>query len=372
MKKILVLGGEPTSLLNFRGHLIKKFLHKGFKVITSANGIDDDVRRILSQMGAEFYPASFSRNGLNPLGDFLYSIRLAKLIHKVKPDIILPYTIKPVIYGCLVAKLFGLSKIYPIITGLGHVFVNGDTLKANMLRKLVKLLYRIALNGATCVFFQNLEDEKDFRRSRIISSKTQSVRLMGSGVDLNHFQFQKLSCDKVEFLMVARLLAEKGLMEYIEASRLLGNRKDEAKFSLLGPFDTNPACVGEAELDEWSKTGVIEYLGATNDVRPFLRKCSVFILPSYREGMPRSTLEALAIGRPVITTNVPGCRDTVVDEYNGFLVPVKDPKSLARAMSWCIDNRDNLPLMGKRSRRIAEEKFNVEDINNTIFDIIAR
>ena len=364
LKKILVLGSEPKSLINFREKLIIKLLSKGFAVIAVANGEDRQTSKRLSMLGAKYYPIHLQRNSYNPISDILFWLRLLLMFHKEKPDILIPYTIKPIIYGCIAARIFRIDKVYPIVTGLGHVFITPKSIKSNLIRILVKRMYAVALKRVACVFFQNEDDNNFFKSSKIIGPNTKTVRLMGSGVDLDHFKKEGLPAGKIKFLMISRLLSEKGIHEYIEASRLLADFSEDANFSLLGPLDKNPTGIDEKELSSLKEKGVVNYLGSTSDVRPYLKNCTVFVLPSYREGLPRSVVEAMATGRAIITTDVPGCRDTVVDGVNGILIKPKDVNSLKKAMRWCIENADYLERMGTSSRKLAEEKFDVRDVNN--------
>ena len=225
-------------------------------------------------MGAKYYPIKLNRNSYSPFSDLLFCLSLAKLLFEEKPDILVAYTVKPVIYGCIMARILKVDRIYPIITGLGHVFISRPNLVPILVKHLVRRLYKVALKGAGCVFFQNNDDKFLFKSLDIIGPKIKAVRLMGSGVDLEYFKAEKLPRGKVSFLMVSRPITEKGLYEYIEASRSLQNYSKHAKFSLLGPFDGNPSSIKKDELDAWINLGIIEYLGEVQDVRPHLKNCT--------------------------------------------------------------------------------------------------
>jgi glycosyltransferase involved in cell wall biosynthesis len=255
-----------------------------------------------------------------------------------------------------------------MITGLGYTFTFVDSLKKKILNRIVAFLYKISLVGVESIFFQNNNDRDHFIKNKLISNKVKICRIMGSGVDINHFKHTKIRSEKVSFLLIARLLNDKGIREYVAAAAIVKKQKpnENITFSLLGPFDSNPSAIQPKIISEWVNLGLINYEGESDDVRPFIENCSVFVLPSYREGMPRSVLEAMSMGRAIITTDAPGCRDTVVDNVNGFLVPVKSVKELSNAMIRCIDNHESLVKMGLKSRQFIEEKFDVDKVNEVI------
>ncbi len=260
------------------------------------------------------------------------------------------------------------ARFYALITGLGFAF-QGTGLKRQALTGLVTRLYRTALKQALNVFFQNRDNRDEFVRRRITSPK-QSVIVNGSGVDLSRFAPLALPSGRAVFLCIARLLGEKGLREYAKAAALVKLKHPDAVFQLVGPADPSPDRIPLEEVHDWQKQNWIAYLGETGDIRPFLAGCHIYVLPSYHEGIPLSVLEAMATGRPILTTDVPGCRETVSPGENGFLVPKADVTRLAERMCWFIENRDKWITMGKRSRELAEEKFDVRRVTAQMMQIM--
>jgi len=236
------------------------------------------------------------------------------------------------------------------------------------LKNLVKLLYKIALKYNNVVFFQNPDDLNLLLRLRLIKDKNKTLILNGSGINLEKYYFAPLKEKSISFLLIARLIWDKGIYEYIEAARIIKKKYPNVSFLLLGPNEKNPCAIKKEYIKKWANKGIINYLGEKDDVRPYIANSSVFVLPSYREGIPRSILEAMAMGRPVITTNSPGCRETVEDGVNGFLVPIKDSKALADRMEKFILNPDLIKQMGNRSREIAEKRFDVYKVNRIILE----
>lgn len=368
MSRVLVIGGWPPSLVNFRGRLMEAMRARGHEVIACAGGADSGVAACLQGMGIRYIPLPLERAGINPLKDLCLIRSMIALMREQQPDVVLAYTAKPVIYGMLAARLAGIRRRHAMITGLGYAFIARKSLKQRVLAGLVPRLYRLALTGADTVFFQNNDDLALFHHRGIMRTGSRSLRVMGSGVDLERFAYAPLPQGSIVFLLIARLIADKGIREYVEAARMLRTSHPDVRFALLGPIDPNPSAIGPSELAEWVSEGVVEYWGETEDVRPFLSRCSVYVLPSYREGMPRSVLEAMAMGRPVITTDVPGCRDTVEEGRNGYLVPARDAVGLASAMRRCLDPDTPLFMMGSASRKIAEREFGSESVNQTLLE----
>lgn len=364
--KVLIVGGHAESLLNFRGPLISALRGRGVVVHVAAPGLRDSsrLRALLEQRGvAAGHSILLQRTGMGPLADILGLIGLWRLIRRVRPNLVLAYTVKPVIYGLLAARFAGVSRRMALITGLGYAFI-GQSPSRRALAKLVGVLYRIALLGAERVFFQNQDDCRLFQTLKLVRPG-QSEVVNGSGVDLVHFapSTPPPACEPFEFLLIARLLADKGIREYVEAARLVKQRHPSTRFALVGPPDSNPAAIGVDEVAKWHAEGVIEYLGPLEDVRPALQRCLVYVLPSYREGMPRTVLEAMAMCRPIITADVPGCRETVVEGLNGYLVPPKDAEKLANAMLRFVRDPSLASRMGAASRKIAEDKYDVQRVN---------
>ncbi len=377
--RILVIGSLPKSLIAFRGHLLRTIVSKGHSVWACSNGSDPEVEMELASMGVKYCHVEVDRAGINPMADIATFLQLVKLLRKTRPHIVLSYTVKPVIYGGLAARFCKIPSIYSIITGLGHAFIDVPALRQRILRNVVRLLYTFSLRFSKKIFFQNPDDIDEFITLRI-TDRRRVVLTNGSGVDLRHYFAVPLPSDPV-FVLVARLLKEKGVREYVDAAKHLKKKFPALKCLLVGDLDSNPSSIGIEELSKWREEGYIEYCGYEKDVRPVIAEAAVLVLPSYREGTPRSVLEAMAMGRPVIVSNTPGCRETiampagtvldrksaeVIKGENGFLVPVKDVEKLAQAMEQLIISPSLRERMGESSRKFAEEKYAVNKINSIL------
>lgn len=338
MTKIALLASYSGSLINFRGDMIRDWVKNGHAVVTCAPEIRFEKK--IKELGADFVPVRLQRTGMNPIHDCIYFFDLVRLFRKIKPDIVLSYTIKPVIYGSLAAYFSSVPKIFSMITGAGYAFEKGAD---GVLKKGLFALYRAALSCNDGVFFQNADNRSQFLEAGLLKDLTKCYMINGSGINLEKFPYSPPPSGQVRFLLIARLIPEKGILEYIEAARKIKGNFENVSVQLLGPFDDRPGAIRKSDVQKWVAEGIIEYLGRTDDVRPFLNDCSVYVLPSYHEGMPRSVLEALATGRPVITTNSPGCKETVCEGKNGFLVPVRDSEALYRAMKYFVENPQDIP-----------------------------
>jgi glycosyltransferase involved in cell wall biosynthesis len=366
VSKIAIISHYAPSLINFRGELIRTLSSSGHSV--TALGPEAGFESVLLDFGAKYRQIPLQRTGMNPLKDLQTVVALTRAVRSINPDTVFSYAIKPVIYGSLAAWMAGVSNIYSMITGLGYLFT-GESPRQIAISRMVHPLYRAALSKNKAVFFQNPDDLELFRRLRLTSEKQTQVVINGSGVNVSHFAYSPPPVEPLSFLLIARLIWDKGLREYVEAARNLKKRYPHVSFRLLGPYDTNPTAISRSEVVAWETEG-IEYLGETRDVRPYLAASSVFVLPSYREGTPRSVLEAMSMGRPVITTDAPGCRETVQDGVNGFLVPVKDATATEKAMEQFILRPHLIVEFGAQSRRIAEEKYDVRKVNRVILRIM--
>ncbi|QOR39288.1 glycosyltransferase family 4 protein [Billgrantia diversa] len=364
--KFLIVAGASGSLINFRGPLIKDLIASGLEVHAAAPDLSKDVltHTKLEQIGAKAHDVYISRTGINPFHDIRTLVELVRLMWVIKPDYVMGYTIKPVIFGTFAAVLIRCPRRFALITGLGYCFSSyGQTAKTRFIGSIAAKLYRHSLRFSNKVFFQNPDDQALFRDRNIINESVPSVVVNGSGVDIDHY----MPCAyprKVVFLLIARLLIDKGVREYAKAAYNLKTKYPEVVFTLVGDLDSNPNSITAQELDRWVQDGVIDYLGKLDDVRDALSNASVFVLPSfYREGIPRTILEALSMGRPIITTDTPGCRETVVDQENGYLVPPRAAPELANAMRAFIESPQLIATMGKRSREHALRKYDVRKVN---------
>lgn len=364
--KFLLIASYAESITLFRGPLIQALLAKGLDVHIAAPGLsaESETRKQLESKGLTVHDVALKRTGMNPLGDLLSLWSLWVLMIRLHPQFVLAYTIKPVIYGSLAAWLARVPQRYALITGLGYAFSgkNAGAGRPGFCRQVAQKLYAIALNRTHKVFFQNPDDEKLFRSLGIVRERAETVVVNGSGISLKQFAPVGLPQDP-HFLLIARLLANKGIREYCEAAQRIHQQCPQVRFSLVGWLDNNPDSISQKELDAWLAQSQMQFLGKLNDVRPAIAACSVYVLPSYREGTPRTVLEAMSMGRAVITTDAPGCRETVIDGHNGYLVPVQCVDSLTTAMKRFVDDPALAKKMGAQSRRLAETKYDVGKIN---------
>ena len=371
MSHILVIGSLAESLINFRGDLIQHLLRQGHAVTAMAPPGPPELDAEIASWGARRLTIGLNRTGADIASDVRLLIELARCFAREKPDVVLAYTIKPVVYGSLAARWCGVPKMAAMITGLGFAFAPPTSAKQRLVRLVARLLYRAAMRCTDTVFFQNPDDEADFRRSGLIRPSHSVVRIHGSGVNLQRFAAQPIPVGAMRFLMIARLLADKGVREYVAAAALVRRAHPDVEFHLVGPFDGNPSALSIDEIEAAVQRADIVFHGSVRDVRPHLAKCHVYVLPSYREGMPRSVLEAMATGRAVITTDVPGCRETVVGGQNGLLVPARDSSALAAAMLKLISAGVNeVERMGEASRELATSKYDVFVVNGQIADAL--
>lgn len=368
MKKFLLIAGFADSLINFRWDLICALQAKGLEVHVAAPEISSSPTTLekLRNNGVFAHDVPMQRTGTNPIEDFKTLIALRQLMQQVRPDYVMAYTIKPVIYGMLAAASTGVPNRAALITGLGYAFQDSEgSTKQNLIRRVTRQLYARALSAADLTFFQNEDDQKLFTDLGIIRPGQNTVVVNGSGVNTEKFSPQPLpEGDEVHFLLIGRLLKDKGVREYVEAARRVKQQYPQAVFNLVGFLDSNPSSVTQQELDQWVNEGTVKFWGKLSDVRPAINTCHVFVLPSYREGTPRTVLEAMATGRAIITTDAPGCRQTVENGYNGWLVPVQSAEKLAEAMERFLSEPALIQQMGQASLEIARNKYDVNIIND--------
>jgi glycosyltransferase involved in cell wall biosynthesis len=366
MKRILILASHPHSLINFRGDLIIALRARGHEIITAAPGDSPETDCRLIEFGVRRIKIPLDRTGVGLWSDLNLIYSLIRLMQTENPDMLIAYTIKPVIYGSLAAYFSGVQRRVAIITGLGFVFSKSKSLFHVLTRFVAIMLYRTAMLVTDTVFFQNTDDVAEFRNEGLLNKAQNICQINGSGVNLDHYSVKPHQKLRINFLMIGRLLKSKGVREYVEAAQIVKNIYPNIVFSLVGWKDKNPDAITDAELSCWVDSGIVEYLSHLRDVRGAIANCSVFVLPSYREGTPRTVLEAMAMGRAIITTDTPGCRETVLEGLNGFLVPARSPEALARAMMKFIEMPNLIETMGFYSRKIAEDKFDVHKVNEVI------
>jgi glycosyltransferase involved in cell wall biosynthesis len=352
-KKIVISINTSWNVVNFRRGLIEALRARGYDVVIVAPR--DEYSSLIPDMGCRYVEIEIDNSGTSPVRDLALLWRYWRILRREKPLVFVGFTIKPNVFGSLAANLNGIPVINNV-SGLGTVFVRGG-----LLQRIAKALYRLALARSKVVFFQNDDDRMLFINGRLVR-KAQTALLPGSGVDLVRFFPSSRNSPRsgsIVFLLVARLLWDKGVAEFIEAARLVRLKVPAARFQLLGFLDVeNRTAVSRAQVEQWVEEGLVEYLGATDDVRPFLDAADCVVLPSYREGTPRSLLEAAAMGRPLISTDVPGCKEVVDHAVNGFLCKVKDADDLASSMTeFAVMDSASRDRMGVESRKKVERQF---------------
>jgi len=367
--KVAIIAGFAPSILNFRKALILELV-KQAEVAVFAPFEDEVTTQAILSLGVSYYFTEFRATALNPIRDLKALRQLTRQLNAFQPDYLLSYTIKAVIWGSLAAHKTGVRAIYAMITGLGYAFTDLSNLKRKLIHKIVVLLYRYSLRHSQIVFFQNPDDLVLFQQLNIIPSTKNTAILNGSGVDLDYYAASIPVLFPLRFLMVARLLKDKGINEYLQAAEQVKLLHPTVEFHLVGWIDDNPSTISSALLQTYINKKIIIFHGKLVDVRPVLAMSSVFVLPSYREGTPRSVLEAMSTGRAVITTDAPGCKETVRDHYNGYLVPVNNVRALVQAMLKFVENPALITQMGFASRALAEEKYDVRQVNQVILSVM--
>jgi lipopolysaccharide/colanic/teichoic acid biosynthesis glycosyltransferase/glycosyltransferase involved in cell wall biosynthesis len=367
--KIVILASLAYSLVNFRGALLRRMVAEGHDVVACAPDDDPATDAELRKMGITYRRVPMDRIGTNPVRDLGTLGAMRRMIRSEAPDVILAYTQKPIIYGGMAARIAApRARFFAMVSGLGHVYSDDEPAsgKRRFLRPLISLLYRIAIARAAGIFVFNADDEAEMRRHAILSPRQRVIQVPGSGIDTVQFAQQPIPQGPPTFLLIARLMRNKGIGEFVEAAAMVRRQYPDTRFQILGPQEPGKAGFSADEMAAWQVKGV-DYLGSTRDVRPHLAQASVFVLPTYyREGLPRTILEAMAIGRPIITTDMPGCRETVILGENGMLVPPRDVEALAAAMARLAVNPARLAAMGARSRQLAEDRYHVDKVNSLL------
>ncbi|RNE78929.1 glycosyltransferase family 1 protein [Vibrio cholerae] len=350
--KLIMVANTSWSVFNFRHSLIKELLNCGVELYVIAP--EDKFSAKLTEMGCQVLDLPMQAKGVNPIADLALMLRLLRHYREIKPDFIIHYTIKPNIYGSLAAKLAGIPSL-AITTGLGYTFVN-----QNVVSQVARQLYKFAFRYPKEVWFLNEDDRRAFLEHHLIEPD-KAVLLHGEGVNLNHFvpSDKPQSDENVRFLLIARMLRDKGVCEFVEAACQIRQRYPNAIFQLLGDCGVpNPSVIGREEIAQWEKEGVVEYLGTTDDVRPIIAQADCLVLPSYREGIPRTMIESAAMAKPLIVSDAPGCRDVVLDGQTGYLCEVKNAKALAQRCEQFLTLSDlEKQAMGKAGRSFMEAKF---------------
>ena len=369
--KILVLSSLAFSLINFRGDLLKAMIDNGHEVIACAPDRDAAAERKLADMGVDFRLTPMQRTGTNLFSDVALLLAYVRTIRRFRPDVVIAYTQKPIIYGGLAARLAALGgrkpRFFALMSGLGQVF-SADADYPGWLRSAVVALYRTALARAKTTFVFNNDDRKDMIALGIVNRQQRVIKVPGSGVSLQRFSASPPVTQPIRFLMIGRLMRNKGILEFLEAARKVRRRYPTCQFQIVGRCeDENPSGISREESERLAAEYDVDFVPGTDDVRPYLAACSVFVLPSYyREGLPRTILEALASARPVITTDLPGCRDAIEVGTNGLLVEPRSSESLARAMMQFAAHPSSVERMGAASLEIARENYDVRKVNRQL------
>jgi|TARA_B100001964_G_scaffold41846_1_gene46229 glycosyltransferase involved in cell wall biosynthesis len=351
--KILIVANTSWYLYNFRLGLISALLDRQYEVSVLApkDGFSDKLKRA----GCEYIHLEMNNMGLNPISDLWLQKKLSDQYREINPDLILHYTVKPVLYGSMMAGNLGIPFVNNI-TGLGTVFI-----KRNWVTWLVKRLYRISQKNADYVFFQNTDDRELFSKEKLIPENVPMQIIPGTGINIDHFNIRSYPENTpVKFLLIARMLWDKGVGEFVEAARQIKSEFSNVHFQLLGFLDVeNRTAISSKQVKRWDKEGVVEYMGETDDVREHIANSSCVVLPSYREGLPRTLLEAASMGRPIIATDVTGCREVVKNGVNGYLCRVRNATDLTiKIKNFLRLSVDERRSMGLEGRAIVEEEFN--------------
>jgi glycosyltransferase involved in cell wall biosynthesis len=360
--RIVVVGGWAPSLINFRGPLLEALVAAGHEVIgMGAEGTPSLVDR-LARLGVAFEELPLERAGLDPLADARAVAHLIARFRTLRPDLVFAYTIKPVIYASLAARIARVPRRAALITGLGFAFSQSGTLRQRAITMTARGLYRVALRGVHALLFQNPDDRDELAALGLVPRRTKVTIVRGSGVDLAHYAPSPLPPGPPVFVYVGRILRDKGIREYVAAARAVRRKHPHVRFRMIGWYESNPDSVPRAEFDEWIASGDIEYRSFVDDIRPEIAAAHVLVLPSYREGTPRSVLEAMSMRRAVIVTDVPGCRETIVPGEHGIMVPARDVAPLAAAIERLIANPTEIERFAAAGHTRARELYDARAI----------
>lgn len=367
-KKILMCTVLAEAFYKSRGELITEFLNRNYEVILAAPEPVDDIKSIFKDQKVKYYQIDLNRTGINPLSDFHLLKQLQTIIRLEQPEILYSFGgAKAAIYTTTAGFKEKVSRNYCMINGLGSIF-HGIGFKNAVIKAIMSFLFKYALSKSHGVLFQNIDDLNEFVDHRIVDPKKCMI-VNGSGVNLERFPYTKIESTNT-FLFVGRLLRDKGIYEFVEAARTIKETFPNSEFWVVGGYDTNPTAVKESEMLAWTREGFVKYFERQDKILPFYQGCSVFVLPSYHEGTPRTSLEAMAVGRAIITTDAPGCRETVIEGKTGFMVPVKDSVQLAEKIKLFINNQELVSEMGNNAHDYAVKKYDVNKVNEAILSFI--
>ncbi|MGE4545757.1 MAG: glycosyltransferase family 4 protein [Pedobacter sp.] len=366
--KIAILSVSAKRMHVSREELIDLIKSKGHDLVFIGPRHETECVNNFASLGVRYLGVKLDRIGMNPFSELKLILELKDNFKRESPDLIITYGIKMAFYGSMAATLAGVKKIFPIINGRGALFQMRGA-KSSVVKTIIFPLMKIVFKRCNIIFFQNYDDFALFSRLKLINDCKCKV-VNGSGVNLEKFSEVDMPSHPV-FLLVSRLIWAKGIKEYIDAAIIVKRKFSEARFLLLGPFDEAISAMKEKDLEKYIKQGTIEYKGVSQNVHKYYNLCTCYVLPSfYGEGVPRTILEAMATGRPIITTDTPGCKETVNNYINGFLVPPKDAEILAEKMCWMIENPEKAKIMGHESRKYCEKKFDVNVVNKIMTDLM--
>lgn len=373
--KICLIGTAASSTLNFRKKFIELLVREGHEVYVFATDYSNKTSSAISSLGAQSISYQLSRGGLNPFADVKSTIQLKKKIKDIAPDIVFSYFSKPVIFGTLAAKLAKVPRIVGMLEGLGYAFTSKpphkkESSKKKLVRAIQIFLYKISFRYLDRIIFLNPDDPIDLLEKHKI--KVKDVQILGGiGVDLDKFKPHPPSLDPIRFLFIGRLLAEKGIFEFLKAADIVKKQHPEVEFIVLGAIDKdNPSSLSQSDLDYYKQANIIIHPGHVDNVQKWIEKSSVFVLPSYREGVPCSTQEAMACGRAIITTDVPGCKETVIHNKNGFLIPPYDAVALTDKILQTIKEKEKIIIFSKKSIEISKNLFDCNKQNKHLYEFI--
>ena len=364
----MVISSETSTMFFYRKDMMLEFLRQGNQVVAAGDAPEDKWGKAYEEIGVRYRQFYVKRNGLNPADDIKTLASLKKLIAEEKPDKIFAYHSKSVVYGSIAAKMNDIDEMYALIAGLGSI-IRGSGFKNSIIRTVLKSEYKYAFKLCKAVITHNSEDRQLLLDEKFTKDAAKVKTVNGSGVNLEKFMYSETEKTNI-FLFIARLIGDKGIREYMRAAEIVKGSHPEAVFRIVGPYDTNPSAIKPEDVEKYVSAGTIEYVGELSDVTPQLNECMVFVLPSYHEGTPKTVLEAMATGRPVITTDVPGCRAAVKDGVNGYLVPAKNAEALAEKMIYMLEHFDEAVELGNTGRKIAEDKYDAVKVNRSILKIM--
>lgn len=367
MKHIVLVGNTSWSMIKFRYGLMKSLILNGYKVTVVAP--KDEYIQDIKDIGCEYREVDIDNKGSNPIKDIKLIYTFQKIYNELEPDLVIHYTIKPNIYGIIAAKISGI-KAFAVITGLGYVFINDSIVST-----IAKQLYKFSFRFATKVFFINKDDKNEFLNNNLVN-KDKIVVIPGEGINTKYFKDinKTKKLNKFKFLLIARMLEDKGVFEYIEAGKILSKKYNNFEIGLLGYLGVdNPKAISKQQMDILIQEDYIKYYSSTNDVKPFISQSDCIVLPSYREGISMTLMESASMAKPLIATNVPGCKELIDDEINGYLCEVKSVKDLALKMEMMLKlSEEERIYMGKKGREKMQREFDKSIVIEKYLNIIKK